>query len=87
MHSLAALRQETCDRTIRVRWSNQLDPTRSRVKRHNLNRLLSKHEPFAIGKTKRLVARERLIKICHDNRDMVQHRIDVPRRSGSGTTH
>ena len=87
MHALAALGQVTRDRTVRVRWSNQLDPACSGVKRRDLNRLLGKYEPFASGKTKRLIARQRLIEVGYDNRDMVQHRVDLPRRGLIGTEH
>jgi hypothetical protein len=34
-----------------------------------------------------LVARERLIEVGNDNRDMVQHGVDVPRHGLLGTGH
>ena len=76
MHSLAALGQVTRDRTVRVHWSNQFDPACPGAKRRYLDRLLGKHEPLAAGKSKRSVTRQCLIEVGHDNRDMVQHRID-----------
>jgi hypothetical protein len=87
MHSLATLGQVARDRTVRVRWSNQFDPACSGVKRRHLNRLLGEVEPFASGKTKRLIARQRLIEVGYDNRDMVQHGVDLPRHGLLGTGH
>jgi hypothetical protein len=87
MHSLAALRQVPRDRTVRVRWTNEFDPACSRAQRRNLDRLLGKYEPFASRKTKRSVTRQCLIEVGHDNRDMVQHGIDVQRQGGIGTGH
>jgi len=87
MHSLATLSQVSRDRAVGIGWSNKFDPAGSGAKRRDLNRLLGKHEPFASGKTKRSVARQRIVEVSHDNRDMVQFGIDVPRQVGIGTSH
>ena len=87
MHSLAALSQITRDRTVLVRWSNELDPARPGAKRRYLDRLFGKHEPFTAGKPKHSVTRKCLIEIGHDNRDMVQHGIDVQRQGRIGIGH
>jgi hypothetical protein len=87
MHSLAALGQIPRDRTVRVRRSNEFDPACSGAKRRDLDRLLAKHEPFASGKTKRSVTRQRLIEVGHDNRDMMQDGIDVRRQGEIRTGH
>ncbi len=76
MHPLAPLGQVTRDRTVRVRWSNEFDPACPGAKRRDLNRLLGKHEPFASGKTKRSVARQCLVEVGYDHRDMMQRGID-----------
>ena len=87
MHSLATLSQVTRDRTVRVCWSNEFDPACSGAKCRNLHCLLGKHEPFASGKSKRSVTRQRLVEVGHDDRDVVQFGIDVPRFSEIGTDH
>jgi len=87
MHSLAALGQITRDRTVRVRWSNELDPACPRAKRRYLDRLFGKHEPFTAGKPKQSVTHKCLIEVGHDNRNMMQHGIDVQRQGRIGIGH
>ena len=87
MHPLTTFSQVTCDGTVRIYWSNQFDPACSGAKRRNLNRLLGEHEPFASGKTQRSVTRQRLVEVSYDNRNVVQHGIDVQRQGGTGTGH
>jgi hypothetical protein len=72
MHPLATLGQKTRDRTFRIGWSNEFDPTRPGAKRGHLNRLLGQHKPLTAGKSKRSVTRQRLVEVGHDHRDMVQ---------------
>jgi hypothetical protein len=87
MHPLATLGQVTGDRTIRVSWSNELNPARSGAKRRNLNRLLGKQEPFASGKSKRSVTRQRFVEVGHDDCDVVQLGILEPGRRFVQTSH
>jgi hypothetical protein len=87
MHPLATLGEKTGDRTVRVSWSNQFDPARAGAKRGHLNRLLGQHEPLTTGKTKSLVALQRLIEVGHDHRNMVQSGIVEAGRSCVGANH
>ena len=72
MHPLAALDQIARDRTFRICWSNQFDPARAGAKRGNFNRLLGQHEALTVRKSKRLVTRQRLVEVGHDNCHVMQ---------------